>query len=90
MGLLKTRMFLLLGLLQPPSGDALAALGSLLWLIGVPYNVHGCSKHVCFCYSGPWACHWDLYWPLALIIVALFKLQNLAIDVIGSGYRFEH
>ena len=53
MELLKTRVFLLLGLLPPPSGAPLAALGSLLWLIGAPYRVHGCSKQVCFCYKAP-------------------------------------
>ena len=90
MQLLKTHVFLLLGLLLSPSGAPLAALGSLLWLIGAPYRVHGCFKQVCFCYGGPWACHWDLYWPLVLIIVALFKLHRFAIDVIRSGYRIEH
>ena len=53
MELLKTRVFLLLGLLPSPSGAPLAALGSLLWLIGAPYRVHGCSKQVCFCYKAP-------------------------------------
>ena len=90
MVLLKTRVFLLLGLFPPPSGAPLAALGSLLWIIGAPYRVHGCSKHLCFCYGGPWACHWDLYLPLALIMVALFKLHRFAIDVMRSGYRIEH
>ena len=90
MVLLKTRVFLLLGLFPPPSGAPLAALGSLLWLIGAPYRVHGCFKQVCFCYGGPWACNRDLYWPLVLIIVALFKLYRFAIDVIRSRYRIEH
>ena len=90
MGLLKTRVFLLLGLLLPISWTPLAALGSLLWLIGVPYRVHECLQQVCVCHGGPWACHWHLYWLLVLVIVALFKLHRFAIDVIRSGYRIEH
>ena len=86
MGLLKTRVFLLLGLLPP---TLLAALRPLVWLIGVPCCVNGCSEHVYFCYGGPWACHWDLYLPLALIIEALCKLHRFAIDGFRSGYRIE-
>ena len=43
MALLKTYVFLLLGLLPRPSGTILAALRPLVWLIGVPCRVNGCS-----------------------------------------------
>ena len=80
--------FCYLGSCRLPLGPY-AALGPLVWLIGVPCRVNGCSEHVYFCYGGPWACHWDLYWPLALIIAALCKLHRFEIDGIRSGYRIE-
>ena len=85
-GLLKTHVFLLLGLLLHPSGAPLAALGSLLWLIGAPYRVHGCFKQVCFCYGGPWACHWDLYWPIVLTISSPtgLRLMLLGLGIVMS------
>ena len=84
--MLKTRVFLLLGLLPPPWGTLLAALESLLWLIGVPYRVDGCSKHVYFCCAGLWGAHCDLYWFYCDLY--WFLCSSLWLYSSSTGLRF--